>query len=202
MIVAISVKQPGTKDGRDLPAAVLEIPNVVLTIDKSQAKGFYQYFEDFVVKANQEDERNGTLEFLDSALKTKLFTLKLSNLGIVGIRNARIVTGSEVIARVSVEFYCEEMAFSSHEESLGGAVTSSETTTSPMVAVTSALSPAKPFVESLMVVRGRCRAHHDADRGFAPEHDLGWDRGIRTHRAAITGDGTTCGAWPVGPYAR
>jgi hypothetical protein len=59
------------------------------------------------------------LEFLDATLKTTLFTLSMINLGIVRVRRERTVSGAEVIARVNVECYCEEMTFVAGEESVG-----------------------------------------------------------------------------------
>ena len=118
VIDAITVKQTLTRgDGGVSP--VLTIPDLVLTIPKNQAKPFYDYFEQFVVTGNPNDERRGTLEFRDKNPKTSLFTLVLSNLGIFRIEELRLVTDVEVVSRVSIALYCEEMRLKTAAESIG-----------------------------------------------------------------------------------
>ncbi len=119
VIDALTVKQALIKGDRVVSPGVLTIPDLLLTIDKSQAKPFYDYCEQFVVNGNPNDERKGTLEFLDKNLKTSLFTLELSNLGIFRIEDLRVVAGVGVNARVSIALYCEDMRLETAAESIG-----------------------------------------------------------------------------------
>lgn len=155
-IDAIIVEQPMLQSGeRD----VLQIPNVTFTLAESHAKGFYDWIGDFVLKGNNapNNELAGTLELLDPSLKTTLFTLTLSNLGIFRIQNERSVNGAETIARVSVHLYCEEMAFNSADESTGSILASPTSKTSPMISTASAVSA--PLAEILLgVISGRVPA--------------------------------------------
>jgi len=160
MIDAIIVKQPTTEDeqGR-LISEVLKIPNVAFTLVESHAKDFYDWFGDFVLKGNnaQENERTGTLEFLGASMKTALFTLTLANLGIFRIQKERSVGGGgDVIARVGVEIYCEEMAFNAADESAGSVVTSSAPPPPPIVSTTSSVNAR--LAETLVgIMSGRIR---------------------------------------------
>lgn len=163
-IDAIIVKQPATQrdfgENRDygVTSEVLTIPNVVFTLGETQAEDFYDWFVDFVINGNnaQENERAGTLEFLDANLRATLFTLTLSNLGILRIQKERIVGEIDVTARVRVELYCEEMAFNSAQESLGSTVTPSASETSPIVSTNSSVNI--PPTEILLgIISGRIR---------------------------------------------
>jgi hypothetical protein len=122
-IDAIVVKQP-LPTGPGLPAPPVEIPNITFTLRSLDAKEVSDWFEDFVLKGNNGPgkERGGRLEFLDTSLKTALFNLKLSNLGIVRIGQERSEDQAQVIARVTVEVYCEQMEFSNAKEATGSAV--------------------------------------------------------------------------------
>jgi hypothetical protein len=126
-IDAIVVKQP-LPTGPGVPAPPLEIPNITFTLRSLDAKEVSDWFEDFVLKGNngQGKERAGRLEFLDASLKTTLFNLKLSNLGIVRIGQERSEDQAQVIARVTVEVYCEQMEFSNAKEATGSAVPKNE----------------------------------------------------------------------------
>ena len=123
MIDAITVKQTLTKGDGGVSPDVLTIPDLELTIPKNQAKPFYDYFEQFVVTGNPNDERRGTLEFRDRNSKTSLFTLELSNLGIFRIEELRLVAGVEVISSVNIALYCEEMRLKTAAESIGAVQT-------------------------------------------------------------------------------
>jgi len=118
-IDAVVVKQPLREGGG---ARTLEIPNVTFTLLDRDAKEFSNWFDDFVLKGINaaENERDGTLEFLGAAnQKRALFTLTLSNLGIIRIGHERTENGAHVLARTSVELYCEEMALSTDSQAVG-----------------------------------------------------------------------------------
>src|SRR5262245_16788903 len=112
--VRIPVRTPG----------VLGIPSLVLEVAEKDSEDFRDWLSDFVIKgaASQTDERSGSIELLDQSLKDALFTVVLSQIGIVSVRSLRSENGAGVIARATVELYCEEMAFSANEVATGGAI--------------------------------------------------------------------------------
>ena len=67
-----------------------------------------------MIKGNsgQDQERNGTLEFLTPNLQDVLFTLDLRHLGIFKIAPEKAEAGGENIRRVKAEMYCEDIGFS------------------------------------------------------------------------------------------
>jgi phage tail-like protein len=91
----------------------LEISNLVITFPESHADEFYKWHEDFVIKGNNNDdkERDGTLEFLNPSLKDVLFTLTFKHLGIFRLTAEKAESGVESLRRVKAEMYCEEMTF-------------------------------------------------------------------------------------------
>jgi hypothetical protein len=95
-------KQPGK----------LEFPNLVITLSETQAGPFYGWFEDMVIKGNagEDRERPGMLEFLGPDLKTVLFTIHFSHLGIFGFAPENADPAKENIRRVKVEMYCEQIS--------------------------------------------------------------------------------------------
>jgi hypothetical protein len=119
VIDAITVKQTVSTGERGESPNALTIPDLTLTINQNQAKPFYDYFEQFALKGNSQDERNGTLEFLDKTGKTTLFVLELSHVGIFKIQNLRLVAGVAVNSRVTIALYCEEMRLKTGVEAIG-----------------------------------------------------------------------------------
>ncbi|MDP1770401.1 MAG: twin-arginine translocation signal domain-containing protein [Nitrospirota bacterium] len=99
-----------TRDYQKEPAK-MEFPNLVLFLSESQAGPFYAWFEDFVVKGNngQDRERPGVLELLAPDLKEVLLTVNFSNLGIFGFTPDKQMVGGDAIRRVKVEMYCERL---------------------------------------------------------------------------------------------
>ena len=78
------------------------------------ADSIYKWHEDFVIKGNnsQDYEKTGTLEYLTADLKTQIFAIELSGLGIVKVCPEKLEAGSEGIRRVKCEMYCESISFS------------------------------------------------------------------------------------------
>jgi hypothetical protein len=64
-----------------------------------------------VMKGNAGDnnEKAGTLEFLDPTLKVSLLTIYFNHLGIFGFSPEKLDAGADTIRRVKVEMYCEQM---------------------------------------------------------------------------------------------
>jgi hypothetical protein len=94
-------KQPGK----------LEFPNLVMYVAESFAGTFYAWFQDMVIKGNAGDnnEKAGTLEFLDPTLKGSLLTIYFNHLGIFGFSPENSVANVDAVRRVKVEMYCEQM---------------------------------------------------------------------------------------------
>ena len=88
-----------------------EFGNVVVTMAESYADTWYKWFEEFVVKGNcgQDQEKNGSLTYLTPDLKTELFRVTFSNLGIFKLNEEHAEAGSEGIRRVKAELYVEKM---------------------------------------------------------------------------------------------
>jgi hypothetical protein len=90
-------------------AVGLEFPNLSFSIAEVDAGGFYAWFQDMVVKGNSGDnnERQGTLEYLSHDLKTTLQTVRFANLGIFGFTPDKAEANSEKVKRVRIDLYCE-----------------------------------------------------------------------------------------------
>lgn len=116
-IEALTIKQSMTQDvvgqmrSPQKEPGKLEFPNLVLSIAESSAGTFYAWFQDMVIMGNsgENNERAGTLEFLDPTLATTLFTIYFHHLGIFGFTPEKAEANAETIKRVKVEMYCEQM---------------------------------------------------------------------------------------------
>jgi hypothetical protein len=95
------------------------VPDLVFTVAESDAQGYIDRFNLLVAGADPQAELNATIEWLDATVKNALFTLALSNLEIYSIQRLRTEADSEVIARVRVAMYCEQIAFSAAAEAVG-----------------------------------------------------------------------------------
>jgi hypothetical protein len=94
--------------------AVLEAPNLVVTLSEAAAESFIDWHQSFVIdgKHDQAQEKTGTLDFLTQDLKQSLFTLKFHGLGIFRLTPDKTEAGSEQVQRVKAEMYCESAEFS------------------------------------------------------------------------------------------
>jgi len=83
------------------------ISDLTVAISQSDRDGWTAWRDTFLVQGNSQEaqEKSGTLELLSPDLKTPLFTLKLSNLGL--IRLSTPPTEGESIARLQAELYIE-----------------------------------------------------------------------------------------------
>ena len=86
----------------------------MFTVAASEATPFYDWFDDFIVKGNNSpgNERNGSLVFLDQSLQVPIIGVAMQGLGILRVSEEREAQGSDAIARVNVELYCEAMELS------------------------------------------------------------------------------------------
>lgn len=91
----------------------LEFPNLVITLPESEVQSWEAWFEDFVVKGNNEQtkEKSGTLAFLSADRQTVLATIRFFNMGIVSIVPDEAEANADQIRRVQVELYVERMEF-------------------------------------------------------------------------------------------
>jgi len=117
-IEALTIKQTvtdGIGDERDYAKepGKLEFPNVVLTLPESDAQPWLDWFDDFVMQGNndQEREKSGSLVYLSANLQEELGRLDFFNLGIFRVAEAKAEANSELIKRITVELYCERIEF-------------------------------------------------------------------------------------------
>lgn len=89
----------------ELEPGMADPSNLVINLPESAAKGFYDWFEDFVVKGNsgQDREKRGTLE-------AGPFLLQFGNLGVSAISRPSGMAGAA--RKIQVEMYCESIRFS------------------------------------------------------------------------------------------
>jgi hypothetical protein len=78
---------------------------------ESSAKSWFDWFESFVVKGNNEDkkEKNGSISFLAANLADELLRLDLFNLGIFRIGPDKAEANSDRVTTVTAQLYCERM---------------------------------------------------------------------------------------------
>lgn len=90
----------------------IEIPNLVFTVPVADAAELQKWHKDFVIDGNNGDdkERGGTLELLTPDLASSLLVLKFSNLGIFALSPVAAAAGSDAVARMQAELYCESLS--------------------------------------------------------------------------------------------
>ena len=91
--------------------AKIEFPNISITLPESASGSFQDWFDDFVIKGNNDDkqEKSGTLSWMTADGKLVLGVVEFSHLGI--FRLAPDASSTDGIRRVKAELYCESMAF-------------------------------------------------------------------------------------------
>jgi hypothetical protein len=114
---ALTVRQAVTIDNhgevRDLGRRPgnLEFPNLTITLAESGAETWFGWFEDFVIKGNNErsKERNGSIAFLTSNSKDEILLIDLFNLGIFKMDQYKAEAQPDSAATVTAHLYCERM---------------------------------------------------------------------------------------------
>jgi len=100
-------------DAHDVPAepGKLDFPNLRVTLAAAGAATWSAWFEDFVLKGNNDEsaEKGGAIVFLAPDLKQELGRIELHNVGIFALRHP--VPAAEAVSRVVAELYCERMEF-------------------------------------------------------------------------------------------
>ena len=114
---SFTVKQAATTDdigdARDYQRqpARLEFPNLKITLLESSAKSWFDWFDDFAIKGNNDDskEKKGSIAFLSPNLADELMRIDLFNLGIFRIGYDKRDANSDGAATVTADLYCERM---------------------------------------------------------------------------------------------
>jgi phage tail-like protein len=96
-------------------AGGVEVPDLSVSVAESAAGPLYDWHEDFVIKGNngQDKEKTATLEYLTQDLKSALFTLQFSGVGIFRL-DSEADAGSDAIRKLRAGLYCEEIRFDSN----------------------------------------------------------------------------------------
>lgn len=94
-----------------MSTGVLDVSDVVFWLPESEAAPVETWFEDFVVKGNNDssNERTASLTFLEPSSRDELLRLELDGVGIFRISHERDEANAGVLARVKVEMYCESV---------------------------------------------------------------------------------------------
>jgi hypothetical protein len=89
----------------------IEFPNLKISLSASSAGTWAAWFDDFVVKGNNGDdkERNGAIVFLSADLTKELGRINLLNCGIFRLAPDKLGVSTDTIRRVTAELYCEGM---------------------------------------------------------------------------------------------
>jgi hypothetical protein len=89
----------------------IEFSNLKISLAASSAGTWADWFDDFVVKGNNGDdkERNGAIVFLSADLTKELGRINLLNCGIFRLAPDKLAVSTETIRRVTAELYCEGM---------------------------------------------------------------------------------------------
>ena len=88
---------------------VLVFPDIHLHVEQTKADPFHEWFEDFVIAGNNDDdkERDGTITYMEPMQTEPLAILQLFHVGIFRIADEPVpVKGPP---RVQVDLYCERM---------------------------------------------------------------------------------------------
>ena len=111
----------------------LEIPNIKLTISSADAKPWQQWHEEFVIKGNnsQDKEKSMQIDLLAPTMKDVIMTLDFSGVGIVAMRPVATEAGSDKIARIEVELYAEQVKLSTGGKPVAEAPAAAPTAAAP-----------------------------------------------------------------------
>lgn len=93
--------------------AQIDFPNLVISIPEIDIAPWYKWHESFVIRGQSapKNEKGGSLTFLANDVKTELFSLDFTNLGIIKFTPDKLDSAQEKLRMVKVEMYCESMKF-------------------------------------------------------------------------------------------
>jgi phage tail-like protein len=116
LVIKANVVENPTGELRDYEKSIasIDVPNLKLTLAESHADDFFKWHEDFVIKGNNssENEKKGSLSFLAQDLKTELFRLDFTGLGIFALDPDPYTAHADNVRRVTAQVYCETISFS------------------------------------------------------------------------------------------
>jgi hypothetical protein len=107
--LSVQTRFPEGGSGR---RGLLVFPHIHLHVEEQRADPFEEWFEDFIIRGNNDDdkERTGTITYFDPFLTDPLAVLQLHHLGIFCIADEPPAgTGPR---QVRVDLYCERMELS------------------------------------------------------------------------------------------
>jgi hypothetical protein len=89
----------------------IEFPNLAVTLAEAGAATWEAWFDDFVLKGNNEDskEKSGAIVFLAPDRKAELARVNLFNVGIFALRRKEQSANTDAVRRVTAGLYCERM---------------------------------------------------------------------------------------------
>jgi len=103
------VEAGGLRAGRQ--PGPLDFPNLKVTFSQVGSETWFAWFEDFVVKGNndQPKEKNGSIALLSPDLKDEMLRIDLFGLGIFALGPENTDAGSDKVSAVTAQMYCERM---------------------------------------------------------------------------------------------
>jgi phage tail-like protein len=109
---AVSDDIGDSRDYRKEPGRI-EFPNLTITLAETGAQTWLDWFEDFVVKGNNGDDREktGALIFLAPNRQSEIGRVHFFNMGIFKLAATKGDANQEQIRRVTAHLYCERMEF-------------------------------------------------------------------------------------------
>jgi hypothetical protein len=101
----------GEQRSHEKTQGTIEFPDLKITFLASAAQTWVDWHEDFVVKGNNgpDKEKSGAIVFLEASLKAELGRVNLHNCGIYRLAPVKTEAGSEQLARMVANLYCERM---------------------------------------------------------------------------------------------
>src|SRR5262245_47013316 len=91
----------------------IDFPNLTIALAETTAQTWIDWFDDFVVKGNNGDDREktGSLVFLSPNRQTEIGRVNFFNMGIFKLASSRGEANADQIRRVTAHLYCERMEF-------------------------------------------------------------------------------------------
>ena len=109
-IVESTVGQLGA--GHTKEPVNIEFPNLKVAFSATDFGPWQEWFSEFVIRGHndQGNELQGTLEFLDLAMKETLGSVEFSQVGIFSLKTEKLEANSDTLAHYVAELYVEKMA--------------------------------------------------------------------------------------------
>jgi hypothetical protein len=113
VVQAVTRDMTGAQRGNLIEPGKIEFPNLTIAISEAHAAEWQGWFDDFVVKGNNGDDRekNGSLAFLSADKQTVLAQVNFFNVGIFSLAPEPAEAGVETVRRLRAGLYLERMEF-------------------------------------------------------------------------------------------